>query len=148
MAKRTKKKTFAEFISWLEGVESMQEPDWTPNQNQWKTIREMLKNVIPDTVEVEVESQQPQQPVAQFIPQQYYPAPPQQPPVPMQEEHSQISIEENENLEGQSGLELQSQEPHRRRVPSGVSNRASAVRTTKRDEVLDTSSGQYESEYM
>jgi len=50
--KRIKKKTYKEFLSWLEGVESMQEDDWVPTASQWKTIREMLSNVKPEEVEV------------------------------------------------------------------------------------------------
>ena len=47
------KKTYSEFISWLEGVESMQEKGWTPNTDQWKLIRKMLFNIIPDIEEIE-----------------------------------------------------------------------------------------------
>jgi len=46
--KSNKKVTHSEFISWLEGVESMQEENWTPNAAQWKTIREKLDTIKPD----------------------------------------------------------------------------------------------------
>lgn len=67
--KRTQKKTHAEFLSWLEGVESMQEENWIPNQQQWKTIREMLNNVKPDVKEVNKPAAQQKQdvPVAQVV---------------------------------------------------------------------------------
>ncbi len=47
MAKRKRiiKKTYNEFLSWLEGVESMQEEDWVPNKIQWGKIREMLNHI-------------------------------------------------------------------------------------------------------
>lgn len=53
--KRIKKKTYSEFLSWLEGVESMQETSWVPNKDQWSKIREMLNHIKPDEIEVEVE---------------------------------------------------------------------------------------------
>lgn len=68
--KRIQKKTYTEFLSWLEGVESMQEEGWTPNEVQWKKIREMLNTVKPDTVESKKTVQQistPTNPVARFV---------------------------------------------------------------------------------
>lgn len=69
--KRIQKKTYVEFLSWLEGVESMQEENWTPNQQQWKTIREMLNNVKPDKKEANKSTGQKQEandvPVAQVV---------------------------------------------------------------------------------
>lgn len=69
--KRTQKKTYTEFLSWLEGVESMQEDNWVPTEQQWKKIREMLNNVKPDIVESKKTSTQsstvPAGPVARFI---------------------------------------------------------------------------------
>lgn len=50
--KRVQKKTYNEFLAWLEGVESMQSDAWVPDEHQWKTIRDMLNNVKPDRVEV------------------------------------------------------------------------------------------------
>lgn len=75
--KRIQKKTYAEFLSWLEGVESMQEENWVPNHQQWKTIREMLNNVKPDVKEVnKPAAQQKDAPVAQMV----------QPQVPMHQQ--------------------------------------------------------------
>ncbi len=66
--KRIQKKTYAEFLSWLEGVESMQEDGWVPNQQQWGKIREMLNNVKPDVKEVnKPATQQKGEPVAQVV---------------------------------------------------------------------------------
>ncbi len=60
--KKNKKVKYAEFLAWLEGVESMQDPNWTPSPSQWKTIREKLNTVIPNVeireIEIEVESAQ------------------------------------------------------------------------------------------
>lgn len=52
MAKRKRiiKKTYKEFLSWLEGVESMQEDNWVPNATQWKKIREMLNHIKAEEV--------------------------------------------------------------------------------------------------
>jgi len=71
MAKRIKKKTYSEFLSWLEGVESMQEANWSPNAQQWKKVRDMLNHIKPEEIEVEVQAPAPvvaRQPVAGFTP--------------------------------------------------------------------------------
>lgn len=34
--------TVNELKQWLSGVEDMQEPDWYPNQTQWKKIRDKI----------------------------------------------------------------------------------------------------------
>lgn len=54
--KRKKKITYSQFLSWLEGVEDMQESEWSPDATQWKRIRDKLDSVIPDEVEIEVVS--------------------------------------------------------------------------------------------
>ena len=65
--KRSNKRVnYAEFLAWLEGVESMQEDNWVPSATQWKTIREKLNTVKPDVaavkaVERTVASAQPDQ---------------------------------------------------------------------------------------
>lgn len=133
--KRLKKRTFSEFMSWLEGVEAMQGSDWAPDSNQWKAIREMLNNVIPDEYEVQVQAPQPiAAPVAQWVqpPQGYQPV---------------------DNSNGQQPLPPQApnesalEPPPRRQVPSGF-KQPPKVRTTKKDEMIDTSDGGYESEYL
>ncbi len=78
--KKTKKVKYAEFLAWLEGVESMQEATWTPNNTQWKTIREKLNTVVPNVeireTEIEIEperqnmSAMPMAPPSAFEPQQ------------------------------------------------------------------------------
>lgn len=46
MADEKKKKlTVKEFRMWLEGVEEMQPEGWTPNETQWKRIREKIDQV-------------------------------------------------------------------------------------------------------
>jgi hypothetical protein len=40
--KKDKKLTVKEFRYWLEGVEEMQEDDWSPDVKQWKRIREKI----------------------------------------------------------------------------------------------------------
>jgi len=44
--------TINEFKMWLEGVEEMQDAEWTPNPTQWKRIREKF-NTIGDTPPVQ-----------------------------------------------------------------------------------------------
>lgn len=65
MAKRKRiiKKTYNEFLSWLEGVESMQEENWVPNGDQWNKIREMLNHIKPEEVEMVPKARPVQQPV-------------------------------------------------------------------------------------
>lgn len=93
MAKKkvTKKVTYSEFLSWLEGVESMQEEGWTPNPQQWQTIREKLDTVKPDVQVKEVEVQPttpdvpvPQGPIGQFVQPPSAFEPPRQPPPRLQ----------------------------------------------------------------
>lgn len=38
--------TIKEFKMWLEGVEEMQPEGWTPDERQWKRIREKLETII------------------------------------------------------------------------------------------------------
>lgn len=56
MAKPTTKKknsiSMDQFRSWLEGVEDMQPADWTPDQEQWRRIREKI-----DLVDVTITDQ-------------------------------------------------------------------------------------------
>lgn len=33
------------FKAWLQGVEEMQGPDWTPSPEQWRKIREKLEQI-------------------------------------------------------------------------------------------------------
>lgn len=46
--KQNKQITVKEFKMWLQGVEEMQDDDWTPTAVQWKRIREKI-NQIADT---------------------------------------------------------------------------------------------------
>lgn len=98
--KRIKKKTYSEFLSWLEGVESMQDSNWVPNKDQWCKIREMLNYIKPDEVEVEVEVTPT--PAARMVPVAPQNAPPGQPvarmvggnnPQPPQQHFQQSSLE-------------------------------------------------------
>lgn len=38
--------TITEFKYWLEGVEEMQSEGWTPDQRQWKRIREKIDAIV------------------------------------------------------------------------------------------------------
>lgn len=50
MASNTEKTiSVREFRMWLQGVEEMQDDDWTPSPQQWKRIRDKINN-IDDTV--------------------------------------------------------------------------------------------------
>jgi hypothetical protein len=63
--KRIIKKTYNEFLSWLEGVESMQEDGWVPNKIQWGKIREMLNHIKPEqTVPASKTTAAAQQPIS------------------------------------------------------------------------------------
>lgn len=44
-AEQPKPLTVKEFRIWLQGVEEMQEANWTPSPSQWKRIREKLELV-------------------------------------------------------------------------------------------------------
>lgn len=104
--KRAKKVTYGEFLAWLEGVESMQPVDWTPNHDQWKVIREKLSTVKPDVEirETVVEAEPKQavgQPVARFVdpPSAADPHPvPATPPPRMQLSAHQMKPSEHEGV--------------------------------------------------
>ena len=84
----TKKVTYGEFLAWLEGVESMQEENWTPTAIQWKTIREKLNTVKPDVEIREVKTEAPAAPAPFAQPPMTFPpsafeAPSPRPPMPL-----------------------------------------------------------------
>ena len=151
MAKRRtiKKKTYKEFMAWLEGVECMQEDDWTPNDAQWKTIREMLAHLQPEvkTVEKTVEVNtpvaapagyrgpiaEPGQPVAQLVDVNNA-------PVPRQESAFRPAPTNSHQPQRLMPSALQEQAPVAPGVPAATS--------TKKDQILDTSDGNYQSEFM
>jgi hypothetical protein len=67
--------TISEFLMWLEGVEEMQEDDWSPDKRQWSRIRAKL-NCITTPAPQQVVQQNvvqyrtaAQQPTQQTIPQ-------------------------------------------------------------------------------
>ena len=143
MAAKTKRKTYAEFMAWLEGVESMQKDDWAPDPDQWRTIREMIGNLKPEVKEVQVEAPPPPQPVAQFV------------NPPMQHQPMQQPMPAPQMAPPQSAFEPPQQHPQIQRapVPSGVSGmgRGDGVpvaNVTRKDEILDTSNGEYQSEFL
>lgn len=43
--------SFAEFKSWLQGVEDMQPADWAPSREQWLKIREKLMSVKENNIQ-------------------------------------------------------------------------------------------------
>lgn len=46
MAKVKKTKiSLAEFKAWLEGVEDLQDDDWSPSKVQWEKIRQKIENI-------------------------------------------------------------------------------------------------------
>lgn len=45
MASDTKKLSVKEFKMWLQGVEEMQEENWTPDARQWSRIREKIDQI-------------------------------------------------------------------------------------------------------
>lgn len=64
---RKKKISVEQFRAWLEGVEEMQPDGWTPNDEQWKRIRQKI-----DMIEEEVVVEE------RIVSQQSYAPPPQQ----------------------------------------------------------------------
>ena len=44
--KPQKSQTLAEFRAWLEGVEELQDENWSPNKSQWDLIREKINNIV------------------------------------------------------------------------------------------------------
>jgi len=43
--------TFDHFKAWLEGIEELQDEEWTPNASQWRKIREKISSIqIPSIV--------------------------------------------------------------------------------------------------
>ncbi len=47
MAKRRKQKqTLKEFQAWLQGVEELQPEGWSPDNTQWKLIRDKIDGII------------------------------------------------------------------------------------------------------
>lgn len=135
--KRLKKRTFSEFMSWLEGVEAMQGNEWAPEPSQWKAIREMLDNVVPDKVEVQIQPPQVVQPPNEWnVPTMWAPNP-QQPDV--QTNNTQPVVPQDSAFDKQ---------PPKRQVPSGMNKPTPKVRSTKKEEMIDTSNGNYESDYL
>lgn len=48
--KRKQKQTLKEFRAWLQGVEELQPDNWSPNQPQWKLIRERIDGIIEEKI--------------------------------------------------------------------------------------------------
>jgi hypothetical protein len=88
--KRPKKVKYAEFLAWLEGVESMQDPSWIPSATQWKTIRAKLDTVIPNVEVREIEVEHTQSnvitPASAFMPA-----------APLQVPHAPVQLQANPN---------------------------------------------------
>jgi hypothetical protein len=54
--KKGKKRTLSEFKNWLEGIEEMQDTDWYPTKEQWNKIKLNLMAIIEEVIEVEVDT--------------------------------------------------------------------------------------------
>lgn len=141
MAARRKKiikKTYSEFMSWLEGVESMQEEDWAPTLDQWQTIRKLLDNLQPD-VETEIVKEQIATPVATVMQ-----APMGQPQMGMAPVQSAFEAP----APVPAPVIPQRLKPSALQEAPPVAPGVPAATVTKKDQVLDTSDGNYESEFM
>ena len=135
--KITKAKTYPEFMAWLEGVESMQPEEWVPNAEQWKLIREMLDKlkIEPKVITKEVQVQVPN--AATILPAAPAPAQVMMPAAP--------AIMPTETT---SAFEAA---PPSRPMPSGMTGGRNGVpnaTSSKKGEVLDTSDGNYTSEFV
>jgi hypothetical protein len=56
--KPQKSQTLAEFRAWLDGVEELQDENWSPNKSQWDLIREKIDNIVINQV-VPIQSNTP-----------------------------------------------------------------------------------------
>lgn len=143
--KRIAKKTYKEFMSWLEGVECMQTEDWVPNKTQWKTIRKMVGNLKPEVIERTVNSNSNTQknvPNENVVSYQNSPNV-QMPPQPILQQPSQSAFDPIP----QSNVPQQLVPSNLKEVPAAAPGVPPAT-TTSQNEVLDTSDGNYTSEFM
>ncbi len=81
-----KKISLSEFKAWLEGVEELHPSDWSPDKDQWKLIRNKIKNIIedqttPHSVPGPHAPLPPVHPVKSGMPPTGVPIPPGAPPV-------------------------------------------------------------------
>ena len=51
--KKVEPQTLNEFKAWLEGVEELQDANWSPNRSQWLKIRARIDNIMDDYPEEE-----------------------------------------------------------------------------------------------
>jgi hypothetical protein len=80
--------TIKDFKMWLEGVEEMQDENWTPSPTQWKRIREKIDSIT------ETQNTLPQQPrpvQRSMMEPNNFPLPPSNLPVPPQPSPSTIN---------------------------------------------------------
>lgn len=64
MASNTEKTiSVREFRMWLQGVEEMQDDDWTPSPQQWKRIRDKINNIDGNAATVTKPTPAPQPPL-------------------------------------------------------------------------------------
>ena len=54
--KKVKSVTVAELQAFLDGAMAFNDVGWVPDAKQWGRIVEMIKNIVPDTVETVVQS--------------------------------------------------------------------------------------------
>ena len=46
MARKKTKITLLEFKAWLSGIEELSSDDWSPDESQWKLIRDKIENIV------------------------------------------------------------------------------------------------------
>lgn len=128
-------------MAWLEGVECMQEDGWVPNKTQWQTIREMIGSLKPEVIVEKV----------------HEPAPAAVMHHPQPVHHGPIEIVDGpvpHSVMPQGAPPAARPGPPQRLVPSALAEGAPAApgvpkaTSTTKDQVLDTSDGQYQSEFM
>lgn len=74
MAKVKKTKiSLAEFKAWLEGVEDLQEDDWSPSKVQWEKIRQKIESIDEGVVNPLSQPSQPSQQSVNYQPVTYQP---------------------------------------------------------------------------
>lgn len=55
---KKRKRSLSEFKAWLEGIEEMQGHGWTPDNTQWKIIREAIDSIVGQSNVAKVETKQ------------------------------------------------------------------------------------------
>jgi len=123
-------------MSWLEGVECMQPDDWTPTPDQWKMIRETIGNLKPEVIEKPIADPSLRAEAA-------LPAMHQASPVM----HQAPLASAFERMPQQKPTQQRLMPSALRELPPAAPG-VPAATVKRKDQVLDTSNGDYTSEFV